>query len=177
MTHLYAADESDGVVTRGQFALLERMVSRVFAAGLRRSGCMWATLLRCWPARRLRLAAAGCLHAIWIAGDGAAGVGALWAGAGVYAGEPAVVRELRGRLLRVLAVEDAGGERAFHRARGSGGLQRDICGHGADAGGAAGGGVCGRAAAGVLESGMRCWCGGSARRLWGGSRWTRRWWM
>jgi alanine racemase len=32
MTHLFAADESDGDVTRGQFAQLEEMVERVFAA-------------------------------------------------------------------------------------------------------------------------------------------------
>lgn len=35
MSHLYAADESDGIATREQFLLLERMVERVFAAGLR----------------------------------------------------------------------------------------------------------------------------------------------
>jgi alanine racemase len=34
MTHLYAADESDGAVTRGQFAELERMVARVYASGM-----------------------------------------------------------------------------------------------------------------------------------------------
>jgi alanine racemase len=33
MTHLYAADESDGAVTRGQFARLEWMVGRILAAG------------------------------------------------------------------------------------------------------------------------------------------------
>src|SRR5580698_1215091 len=35
MTHLYAADESDGEATRQQLALLERMVEQVFAAGFR----------------------------------------------------------------------------------------------------------------------------------------------
>ena len=35
MTHLYAADESDGAATREQFARLEAMVERVVAAGLR----------------------------------------------------------------------------------------------------------------------------------------------
>ena len=35
MSHLYAADESDGIATREQFVLLERMVERVFATGLR----------------------------------------------------------------------------------------------------------------------------------------------
>jgi len=34
MMHLYAADESDGLATREQFAALERMLERVFAAGL-----------------------------------------------------------------------------------------------------------------------------------------------
>jgi alanine racemase len=34
MTHLYAADESDGAATREQLAALEPMVQRVFAAGL-----------------------------------------------------------------------------------------------------------------------------------------------
>jgi len=33
MTHLYAADESDGEATREQFVQLERMVEQVFAAG------------------------------------------------------------------------------------------------------------------------------------------------
>jgi alanine racemase len=33
MTHLYAADESDGETTRGQFARLETMVAHVFADG------------------------------------------------------------------------------------------------------------------------------------------------
>lgn len=33
MTHLYAADESDGETTRKQFALLETMVAQIFAAG------------------------------------------------------------------------------------------------------------------------------------------------
>ena len=33
MTHLYAADESDGEATHAQFACLESMVARVFAAG------------------------------------------------------------------------------------------------------------------------------------------------
>ncbi len=35
MTHLYAADESDGAETRGQMAELEALVTRVVAAGLR----------------------------------------------------------------------------------------------------------------------------------------------
>jgi alanine racemase len=35
MTHLYAADESGGEATREQFTLLERMVDRIFHAGLR----------------------------------------------------------------------------------------------------------------------------------------------
>ena len=35
MTHLYAADESDGAVTREQIAELERMVERVHARGFR----------------------------------------------------------------------------------------------------------------------------------------------
>ena len=35
MTHLYAADESDGAATREQMALLGRMVERVFEVGLR----------------------------------------------------------------------------------------------------------------------------------------------
>jgi alanine racemase len=35
MTHLYAADESDGLATREQMALLGRMVERVFEVGLR----------------------------------------------------------------------------------------------------------------------------------------------
>lgn len=34
MTHLYAADESDGEATREQFAQLETMVTRILAAGL-----------------------------------------------------------------------------------------------------------------------------------------------
>jgi alanine racemase len=34
MTHLYAADESDGVATREQFAQLERMMQRIHATGL-----------------------------------------------------------------------------------------------------------------------------------------------
>jgi alanine racemase len=37
MTHLYAADESDGETTREQFAHLDSMLDRVFAAGLRPS--------------------------------------------------------------------------------------------------------------------------------------------
>jgi alanine racemase len=35
MTHLYAADESDGVASREQLELLERMLERIFAAGIR----------------------------------------------------------------------------------------------------------------------------------------------
>jgi alanine racemase len=37
MTHLYAADESDGEVTRDQFAKLRSMLDRIFAAGFRPS--------------------------------------------------------------------------------------------------------------------------------------------
>lgn len=101
MTHLYAADESNGVVTRGQFALLEQMVGRVIEAGFAPE---WLQVGN--SAAVLAGEALGELRAICrrfglraMARPGLA----LYGLAPEFAPEePVAVRELRGRLRRVL---------------------------------------------------------------------------
>ena len=101
MTHLFAVDESDGAVTRAQFARLERMVGRVFEAGFAPD---WlhvgnsAAVLAGEPLGELQ-AVCGRFGLRAMARPGLA----LYGLAPEFAPEePAVVREMRGRLRRVL---------------------------------------------------------------------------
>ena len=101
MTHLYAADESDGVVTRGQFALLERMVSRVFAAGFAPE---WLQV-----GNSAAVLAGGALDQLreicarfGFRAMARPGLALYGLAPGFAPEEPAAVRELRGRLRRVL---------------------------------------------------------------------------
>jgi alanine racemase len=101
MTHLYAADESDGAVTRGQFALLERMAARVFGAGFRPE---WlhvgnsAAVLAGEALEELR-AVCGRFGMRAMARPGLALYGLA---PEFLPEEPLAVREVRGRLRRVL---------------------------------------------------------------------------
>jgi len=101
MTHLYAADESDGAVTRGQFALLERMVGRVFDAGFSPEWMQvgnTAAVLAGVAIDELRTSCAKFgLRAMARPGLALYGLAPEFAPE-----EPAAVRELRDRLRRVL---------------------------------------------------------------------------
>ena len=101
MTHLYAADESDGAVTRGQFALLERMVGRVFDAGFKPEWLQVgnsAAVLAVEALDQLRkICAKFGLRAMARPGLALFGLAPEF-----LPDEPEVVAELRGRLRRVL---------------------------------------------------------------------------
>ena len=101
MTHLYAADESDGGVTRGQFALLERMVSRVFSAGFAPDWLHVGNSAAVLAGEALEQLRTLCIQ-YGMRAMARPGL-ALYGLAPEFAPEePAVVRELRGRLRRVL---------------------------------------------------------------------------
>jgi len=101
MTHLYAAEESDGVVTGEQFAKLERMVERVYTGGMAPD---WlnvgntAAVMGGEPLRALRLISARFgLRAMARPGLALYGLAPEFT-----PDEPAPVGELCGRLRRVL---------------------------------------------------------------------------
>ena len=101
MTHLFAADESDGAVTRGQFALLERMVGRVFEAGLKPEWLQVgnsAAVLAGEAIEELR----GICAKFGLRAMARPGLALYGLAPGFAPEEPAAVRELRGRLRRVL---------------------------------------------------------------------------
>ncbi len=101
MTHLYAADESDGVATEEQFARLARMVERVFAGGLAPEWLHVGNSAAVLDGAALRELQAVCgrfgLRAMARPGLALYGLAPEFT-----PDEPAVVTELRGRLRRVL---------------------------------------------------------------------------
>ncbi len=101
MTHLYAADESDGVATREQFARLAPTVQRIFAAGMRPEWLHVGNSAAVLAGEALRELQAVCgrfgLRAMARPGLALYGLAPEFAPE-----EPAQVTELRGRLRRVL---------------------------------------------------------------------------
>jgi len=102
MTHLYAADESDGAATREQLARLERMVERVSAAGLTPEWLHVGNSAAVLAGEALRELGAMCgrfgLRAMARPGLALYGLAPEFS-----PDEPAAVTELRGRLRRVLS--------------------------------------------------------------------------
>ena len=178
MTHLFAADEADGAVTQDQLARLEVALDHVKAAGLKPA---WlnvgnsAALLSGQAAAIGALAERFGMKAMVRPGLALYGLAPEFDPA-FEGGEPASLVAAHEPVAARADVEDKDCRRARGCCGHSGGLQRDICGDGADEAGAARRRAMPTGLIADLAIGSACWCAGSARRWWAASAWTRRCW-